>query len=257
VFTSIGSLEGDAVQANPDGTFSIKARADMAIIAEAKGLRSKPIVVGEGPLTLQLEPTTTISGSLSSPNLMEVNAYALYKVGKNALLIEAPIDRDATFDLAGLPHGLPPQLGLEGPAGDATRRVLTGDAKSMFWPFGQTLDVVVRGAPAGDVRVYVLRGRFTEFTSRADLDARVQTAVDVASCDAQAIGANNTDAGRDVYRSGDLHCSATGNTAGDVVICAVAGEHFKCLTTRIEAKAEMSYPDGRYAAGVTPVVVAF
>ena len=66
-----------------------------------------------------------------------------------------------------------------------------------------------------------------------------------------------TDAGREVYRAGDLHCTITGNPDGDVSACVVWDDRVKCETVAIKRSVEVFYPDGRYAAGVTPIVVAF
>jgi serine/threonine protein kinase len=257
VITDIEDLTGETLSANPDGFFKIRASEDMLIIAEAKGLRSKPMRVGKGPVTLQLEPTTTISGSLSSPNVNDVQAYARYDIGHDGLEIRAPVDRDATFDLAGLLPGLTPQLGLVGPAGDGERSVISPDVKNMRWPAGQAIDVIVRGKGTATPQVYVLRGGNKSATSVQDFEGTLPATIDVARCEAAPVGANNTDAGREVYRSGDLHCTITGNEDGDVSACVVWDDRVKCEPLAIKRTVEVSYPDGRYAAGVTPVVVAF
>ncbi|HTL35209.1 MAG TPA: serine/threonine-protein kinase [Kofleriaceae bacterium] len=263
LYTGISELHGDVAQLRPDGTFEIKTSANMAIIAEAKGLRSRPQLVGaSGPIALALEPTTTVSGSLAGPNLLEVNAFAHREVVKGTtLVIEAPVDRDGTFDLAGLPvylTGESARFGLEGAAGDGQRVVANRDIKRLFWSYGQAVEVIVRGAK-DDARAYILWGD-AHVTSPKDLDTLMDPTtpgLDAATCEAHPIGADNTDAGRDVYRPGDLHCTITGNTAGDVTICAVSGDQVRCTPARVQTTVEVTYPDGRYAAGVTPVLVAF
>ena len=260
-FTDINDLDGDTTQANPDGSFTLKARDGILIIAEANGLRSKPVRIGKGPITLQLQSTTTISGSLSGPNLLDVDAFARYEVvGHDGFVVHAPIDRDATFDLAGLPPGLTPQLGLHGPAGDGERTVLAPDVKTMHWPVGQAIDVIVRGLDSSkDVtpQVYVVRGHIPAPENAHDLEAQLPAMIDVAHCEALPVGANNTDAGREVYRAGDFHCTITGNSDGDVSACVTSGDRAACAMISVKRTVEVTYPDGRYAAGVTPFVVAF
>jgi hypothetical protein len=257
VITDINDLVGETAQANPDGTFSIKANAGTFIVAEAKGLRSKPVRATKTPMTIQLEPTTTISGSVVGPNLMDVKAFARYDLAEHTgLVVRAPVDRDATFDLAGLLPGLTPQLGLEGPAGDGIRTVLAPDAKNMRWPAGQAVEVIVRGKIEHTPVVYVLRGRVEPMSVR-DLEGRLPATIQVARCFASPVGANNTDAGREMYQAGDYHCTITGNESGDISACAVLRNQARCELATIEPTVEVPYPDGRYGAGVTPVVVAF
>ena len=259
VVTSIGSLDGEMATPQPDGSFSIKAIKGWLVIAEAKGLRSKPQKIDKEPITLKLEPTTTLSGTVTGLNLMDVKTFARFDLaGHDGLTIYAPVDRDATFDLAGLPAGMTPVLGTEGPAGDGTRTLIVGDIKNMTWPAGQAVDVIARGKLENDAQVYVIRGHLPSGPiSASEFRGLLPATIEVATCTPQPIGANNTDAGRDVYQAGDLHCTLTGNSEGMVSACVASGNQLKCVEVTVKPTVEVTYPDGRYAAGVTPVVVAF
>jgi tetratricopeptide (TPR) repeat protein len=237
---------GDIVQAADDGTFTVHARPDWAIIAETKGMRSKPILVGKSPV-LALVATTTVSGSATGHNLLGVSAFARYTVGDSHLSLRAAIDRDDRFDLVGLPPGAM-QLGLIGPAGTGERIIRNDDA----WPSGQAIEAILRGH--ADALVYVLRGTVNPKTI-GEVEKLAHDAADVASCMPSTIGADNTDAGREVYRAGDYHCVITGNATGPATVCAGNAERLTCKPLDIEPTVEVSYPDGRYAAGVTPVVL--
>ena len=237
---------GDVVQTAADGTFTIHARPDWAIIAETKGMRSRPMLVGTSP-EIQLVATTTVSGSATGHNLLGVSAFARYTVGESHLSLRAAIDRDDRFDLVGLPPGAM-QQGLIGPAGMGERIIRQDDA----WPSGQAIEAILRGH--ADALVYVLRGTVNPKTLD-EVEKLARDAADVASCVPSTIGADNTDAGREVYRPGDYHCVITGNAAGPVTVCAGNDEHLTCKPLDVKPTVEVSYPDGRYAAGVTPVVL--
>ena len=239
-------FKGDVVQVADDGTFTVHARPDWAIIAEAKGMRSKPMLVGTSP-ELQLVATTTVSGSATGHNLLGVSAFARYTIGDSHLSLRAAIDRDDRFDLVGLPPG-PMQLGLIGPAGSGERIIRGDDA----WPSGQAIEAILRGH--ADALVYVLRGTVNPKTID-EVEKLAREATDVASCMPSTIGADNTDAGREVYRAGDYHCVITGNATGPVTVCAGNDERLTCKPLDVKPTVEVSYPDGRYAAGVTPVVL--
>lgn len=248
VFTDPRTVAGDIVQAAQDGTFTIHAEPDWAIIAEAKGMRAKPIRVGESP-TLSLVATTTVSGSVTGKNLSGVCAFARYTVGSAQFMVRAPIDRDDTFDLVGLLPG-PMQLGVNGATGDGERAVTASEASKLAWPSGQAIEAIVHAA----ADVVVLRGKHGP-ANRAELDALIHAATDVASCSTVPIGADNTDAGRDVYSAGDQHCVITGNADGLVTVCATTADRMSCQVVTLTPSVEVSYPDGRYATDVTPVVL--
>ena len=125
------------------------------------------------------------------------------------------------------------------------------------WPHGQAIEVIVR-APKFDAgaKAWVLHSKRSEFASRADFEAVVATAFDVATSELGPIGADNTDAGREVYRAGDRHAVITGNVDDDYTVCvsATATGPVTCKVLAVKRTVEVSYPDGRFAAGVTPIV---
>ena len=71
------------------------------------------------------------------------------------------------------------------------------------------------------------------------------------------VGADNTDAGREVYRPGDRHAVITGNSDGVIyTVCAttkLAGP-FACKTVPVANTVAIDYRDGRFGAGVTPIL---
>jgi len=224
----------DAVESAEDGTFTVHARPGWAVIAESGDWRSLPIEIGTRPVTLTLAPTATRSVTVAGKNLMGVSALARYRVGDGSSWdLEVPVERDGTADLRGMPTGGAPYFGLRGKAGHATREVFVPRAEELAWPSGQALDVIVRGVAADVVNVNV------------SLDHQ-------ATASLRPVGASNTDAGREEYRPGDRHPVIPGNRTGKVQVCI----HVRtCKLVDVKPTVEVDYPDGRYAAGVTPIVL--
>ena len=74
------------------------------------------------------------------------------------------------------------------------------------------------------------------------------------------MGSDNTDTGRDVYRSGDRHAVLTGNSDGVITVCAAPTDEdghasVACKTLTIKGEAIVEYPDGRRVFEVEPVVI--
>jgi len=251
-----GSVTGAIVKVERDGTFAIHAEPGWAIMAEAQGARSTPRPVGTGTLALELQPTVTISGQLQGRNWFGVKAFARYAVGPHSWTMQTPIDKDGAFDLRGLPPG-PRSYGAEGPAGTGTRTIVAGgDAKDVSWTYGQAIEVIVRAAQIGTgARVWVVRGTH-DITTRAQLDALVAAAPDVASSGVYRIGSTNTDAGRELYRAGDRHAVIAGNSDGIYTVCATAltGGRLLCRAITVRASVTLDYADGRFGGGVTPIL---
>ncbi len=248
---------GDVVNVESDGTFAINAAADWMIMAESQGARSTPRLVGSGPLSIQLEPTVTLSGQLQGRNWFGVRAFARYAAGANSWTLETPVDKDGTFDLRGLPPGRR-SYGTEGPAGTGRRSLLAGtNPKALSWPHGQTLDVIVRASQFDrGAQVIVVRGQHRIETMR-DVVPLFDTAPDIAWSRLQPVGANNTDAGREVYRPGDRHAVITGQrdkTVYTVCVNAVSTGAVACKTITVELTVAVEYPDGRFGGGVTPIL---
>jgi hypothetical protein len=259
-FTDPSDIRLDVVESDETGAFTIHAQFGWAIMAEVADTRAPPQVIGHRAVTLALEPTTTVSGTARGKNLLGVHAFARFAAGDSTWQVEVPIERDGTFDLRGIPRGTP-TFGTRGDTGDGTRRVLVPNAGTLVWPSGQTLDVVVRSPRVDDsARVWVFTGpRQLADMKRAHAESLAVVAQDVATAAVHRVGATNTDAGREHYRHGDRHAVITGTASGEVTVCAAArGENdapVACKSVTLTPTVSIDYPDGRFAAGVTPIVL--
>jgi serine/threonine protein kinase len=249
-------MPAQVVRVDSDGTFKLDAGAEWAIIAETQDARSRVRLVGKSPLTIELEPTTTISGRLQGRNWFGVKVFARYQIGEQRLTLEAPINKDGTFDLRGLPPGAR-VYGTTGTAGTGERTILAGtNPKAISWSYGQALEPIVRTEKHDSTaHAWVLRGEH-KLKTRKELDALLASATDVAESDLGPIGANNTDAGREIYHPGDQHAVITGNATGVYTVCVTVrvGGPFACKTVSVEQTVTIEYPDGRHGAGVTPIL---
>ena len=268
VYVWVGNLVGNqrtlardqgmvrSVRVDRGGTFKIQAERGWGIMAETQDSRSQLQIVGAGPVMLKLEQTTTISGRVQGRNWFGVKAFARYSLGERSWTLESAVNKDGTYDLRGLPPGAR-VYGTTGEAGTAERTIIAGaNPKQVGWTFGQALEPIVRSEQLGSgAHVWIVRGEH-KLKSRQELDAVLATATDVADSDLFPVGANNTDAGRDVYRSGDLHAVITGNADDAYTVCAqakVAGP-FACKVVTVEKTVTIDYPDRRFGAGVTPIL---
>jgi serine/threonine protein kinase len=260
-FTDPSDLAIDVVESDETGAFTIHGEPGWAVMAEVADTRAPPQLVGRGPVTLTLAPTTTVSGTARGKNLLGAHAFARFAAGAQTWQVEVPIDRDGTFDLRGIPLGTP-TFGTTGDVGDGTRRVLARSANDLTWPFGQAIDVIVRGAGAPDAApsVWVIAGKkVLADPHRGALEQLARSASDVATASAHPIGASNTDAGRELYQPGDRHAVITGNATGEVTVCASsrrgADAPVVCKSLTLTPTVSIDYPDGRFAAGVTPILL--
>ena len=243
---------GDVATADANGRFSIHAEPGWAIMAETTGARSPPQLVGKGALELKLGAVVTVSGTVKGHNLFGVRAYARYAVGTSHWRMEVPVERDGSFDLRGLPAG-ERTFGLVGDAGTGERTTI-GAAGELAWPYGQAIEIVVRAKQFTDgARAWLFRGKLAA-TTRAEVDGAAARAADVATSELGPIGSDNTDSGRDVYHGGDRHAVITGNYDEDYTACATAGASVECKPIQVKHTVTVEYNDGRYAAGVTPIV---
>jgi len=245
---------GDVASVEHDGTFTIHAQPGWAIMAEGTGVRSTPQIIGATPLALELKPVTTVSGTVKGKNLFGVQAYARYSVGASRWVMQVPV-RDASFDLRGLPPGSH-VLGLTGQAGTANRTTISGTVDAV-WPYGQAIEIVVRAKEFDDgAHAWLIRGK-KAIATRADLDPIAASAIDVATSSLVPIGADNTDAGREVYRAGDRHAVITGNFDEEYIACAAATQTGKlvCKPLVVKHTVAIEYSDGRFGGGVTPIVI--
>jgi tetratricopeptide (TPR) repeat protein len=230
-YTTASQYPYDVTESAADGTFTIHAQHDWGLLAEAGDTRA--IAPASDGVVLRLRPTITQSGTVTGKNLLGVRAFALYHGGWGTVWrLEVPVERDGTFDLRGMP-GPADEYGLYGEAGEGIRTVRSKSASTLVWPSGQTLDVIVRGDHPGAI---------SASTSWRD----------EATASPHPVGASNTDAGREEYRPGDQHAVITGNATGPVEVCAGS---LLCKTIDVRPTVEVDYPDGRYAAGVTPIVL--
>ncbi|HEX5063345.1 MAG TPA: hypothetical protein VFV99_28410, partial [Kofleriaceae bacterium] len=253
-------MTGDLVRVESDGTFMIRANPDWMIMAETKGARSAPQLVGDKPPALKLEPTVTVSGQVESLNLFDVQVFARYTTAHDhAWELRAPVDKDGSFDLGGLPPG-PHVYGTHGPAGTGERTIIAGaNPKQITWSYGQAIEIIVRAKTHFDdgARAWVIRGEHAP-ESAAQLEALLASAPDVATSKLYPIGADNTDAGRDTYRTGDRHAVITGNSDGvRYTVCARPTGDSKptCIPFPFEKTVGIPYDDGRYGAGVSPILL--
>jgi len=221
----------DIVQSAEDGSFTVHAEPGWAIFADGVDQRSVPQAIGTTPLVLAVKPAMTLSGTVKGRNMLGVRAFAEYKVGASSWTLIVPVERDGTFDLRGMPAGGTPSFGTSGDAGHGERTVRASSATALTWPFGQAVEVIVRGL-VGPVTI-------------------MSGANDVATAEPIPVGASNTDAGREYYQPGDFHAVITGVATGPMKVCA--GE--KCRQLAVEPSVMIEYPDGRFGAGVTPTLL--
>ena len=224
----------DVVQTRNDGTFTIHAEPGWAVLAEGADQRSLPQVIGGGTLALTLHPTTTLSGTVAGKNLFGVHAFARYRTGTNAWTLEVPVESEGVYDLRGLPEGGEPELGTRGTAGHGVREVRAA-ARALTWPTGQSLEIIVRAPALASASEVVV----------------TSAALDRAVAPLRRVGSSATDAGRELYQPGDRHAVITGNASGKVTACVAKA----CKTIELMPSIVIDYPDGRYAAGVTPIVL--
>ncbi|HUS33469.1 MAG TPA: hypothetical protein VMZ53_33435, partial [Kofleriaceae bacterium] len=242
-----------AVQTNADGTFELEVEAGWAIMAESRTMRSRPqtIAPGKSP-TLTLAPTTTMSGTVTGKNLQGLRVLARYPLGENGFVVQVPVERDATFHLAGLIAGMTPTLELTTNDVIPDRTVRATKDGQLRWPYGQALDLIVRGSTSGEA--VVVRGTVSPKTHK-----QLEALPHDASCTFSEVARRNTDIGREVYRAGDRHCIVYGVEDGPVSVCAddTLSEKVTCTAVDVKLSVSVEYPDGRFGGGTTPVVVTF
>ena len=127
VYTDSQTVDGDIVQAAPDGSFTIHARRGggnhrrdqgPSLAAARRSARSRPCSSSR-----RRRPCP---GTVAGKNLFGVRAFARFTAGPdNTFVVETPVEKDETFDLAGLPPGVF-VTGTAGMAGQGRRVVLAG-----------------------------------------------------------------------------------------------------------------------------------
>src|SRR5206468_7750 len=116
----------------------------------------------------------------------------------------------------------------------------------------QGIEVITHSA-FGEM-VYVFRGRVAPKTAD-EAQGLATRANEFAFSPLSPIGSNNTDAGRELYHHGDQHAVLTGNSDGEVTACVLSADGIVCQSFSVKTGNAIEYPDGRFAAGVTPVAL--
>jgi len=260
-------FDADVGTTDASGGFTVRAVRDGGILAELGDRRSQPRPIGHGAIVLQLEPTRTIEGRVTSDDevLSGIVLSARYQLGPTlAWECTTAVGRLHDYRLAGLPAGQA-TLRLDDWLGDdwlskEVRKVDAGpvrDGAGLRWPVGPDLDVIVRGGAAVSPWVYVLRGRLTARTT-ADLDRLVDGAGDAAVMPAFVVGAGDRTAeGMKHYRPGDRHRVVSGNAPGRVTVCVTDAEPTApaiCQTIEIP-RAAPEVREGRGSYPAIPVIV--
>ena len=222
-------FDADVATTDASGGFTVRAVPDGGIIAELGDRRSQPRRIGPGAVVLQLEPTRTIEGRVTSDNeiLSGIVISADYQLGPTlAWHCTTPVGRLHDYRLGGLPAGQA-TLRLDDWFRDGVRKVEAGavrDAAEPRWPVGPGLDVIVRGGADVTPWVYVLRGHPTANTT-ADLDRLVDGAADATVMPVFVVGAGDRTAeAMTYYQRGDRHRVVLGNVPGQVTVCVAEAE---------------------------------
>ncbi|HMG21187.1 MAG TPA: carboxypeptidase-like regulatory domain-containing protein, partial [Kofleriaceae bacterium] len=251
-------FDADVATTDASGGFTVRAVPDGGILAELGDRRSQPRPIGHGAIVLQLEPTRTIEGRVTSDDevLSGIAISAHYQLGPTlAWRCTTPVGRLHGYHLGGLPAGQA-TLRLDDWLGLGVRKVEAGpvrDGAEPRWPVGPGLDVIVRGGSEVTPWVYVLRGHVTAKTT-ADLDRLVDGAADATVMPALGIGAANRSAeGLRHYQRGDRHRVIFGNSGGQVSVCVADAEPTSpamCRTIEIPR----TTPQVRDGHGIYPAI---
>jgi tRNA A-37 threonylcarbamoyl transferase component Bud32 len=222
-------FDADVATTDAGGGFTVRAAPGGGILAELGDRRSPPRPIGDGAIVLQLEPTRTIGGRVTSDDevLSGIMISAHYQLGPTlAWRCTAPVGRSHDYHLGGLPAG-PATLRLDDWLREGVHKVDAGpvrDGAEPQWLVGPDLDVIVRGGAAVTPWVYVLRGHPTA-TTTADLDRLVDRAADATVMPAFVVGAGGRTAeAMRYYQRGDRHRVVLGNAPGQVTVCVAEAE---------------------------------
>jgi predicted Ser/Thr protein kinase len=223
-------FEGDVATTDADGRFTVRAVRDGGIIAELGPRRSSPRMVGEGAITLALEPTREIAGRVADDELPPgIVAIAHYALGRAAAWnCASPVERSHGYVLAGLPSGAATlRLDRRLDPNRPVRKLDFGPIRSGAeprWPIGPSIDAIIHGGSSSLAPIYVLRGRRSART-RAELDELFDSASEALIHPALVVGVGDqTTEGMKYYARGDSHAVFLGNAPGSVTVCATDAE---------------------------------
>jgi hypothetical protein len=251
-------FDADVATTDASGGFTVRAVRDGGIIAEIGDRRSQPRPIGQGAIELQLEPTRTIEGRVTSDDevLSGIVISAHYQLGPTlAWHCAMPVGRLHDYRLGGLPAGQA-TLRLDDWFREGERKVEAGpvrDGAEPRWPMGPGLDVIVRGGSPLTPWIYVLRGHLTAKTT-ADLDRLVDGAADATVMPAFVVGAGDRTAeGMRYYQHGDRHRVLPGNAPGQVTVCVAQAEPTSPVNCQM-IEIPRTTPEVRDGHGIYPAI---
>ncbi len=252
---------GEIVQTASDGTFTIHAPAGAAIIAQRGPNRSAPTAITGGTITLRVEPTSVISGRMAGRNASGVFAFAQTTIGDATWRIRAPVHRDATYAIGGLPTMLS-AIGAVANIDDGERTVLAvGRPPQIDWPYGRAVEIIVRGALTDTAQIWLVPGRLHGAIpkTRAGAEQLARTSTSWATAQPHPIGATATPAGRELYRRGDRHAVLVGNRPGFSLACAAADDKpdtaLHCVEVNVTDGNATDFPDGRWGTDTQAALI--
>jgi len=186
----------DTVTTQADGSFTIRALPDDAILAELGDRRSQPRIIGSatGALALTLAPTRSIAGRIASDDeaLAGVLIFAHYELTPTTSWnLMAPVTRSRDYELANIPSGQA-TLRLDSflDPNQPQRKLDFGpvrDAAPLRWPVGPTIDAIVRGDFPTATVMWLFRGAHTAKTF-AEAEQLASTSSDMMMHGALVIG---------------------------------------------------------------------
>jgi len=251
----------DVATTDATGAFTVRAARDGGIIAELGDRRSQPRAIGDGALTLRLEPTHAFEGKVESGDevLSGIMITARYKLGPAlAWDCTAAVGRLHDYRLAGLPRG-DAILRLDDWL-SSTRKLEFGPARDGArprWPVGPNLDVIVRGSSKLTPWVYVLRGQVRAKT-RGDLDRLVERTPEAAINPAFVVGVGDRTAeGTKHYQRTDRHVVIRSNAPGQATVCAATSDPASAAVCQVIEipNAAVATRDGRAIYPALPIVL--
>ena len=216
-----------------DGTFEIvDAVRDGAIIAQRENERSPATVIADG-VTLRLAPTSRLVGSVDlrgePPTHVKIIAYDQAAPPAAPYLLVAPVQRDASFVLDGVPRG---RIVVRTQVDRATAAVVRGSVIDVRAPelrvqlgvgtSARMVHVIVRsaiGLPVPNAQVIVLPGVVAS-ASAAVITKKLESAV--VRLARQPEQARPPRAVLAQTKPGDLYAKMTDIPDGTVSACAVA-----------------------------------